>query len=91
MAAVGERFRDIPGVVQIDLGQAKFGGNDIRAKRMAGGWEIEFILSIGVNQQHSWKFKAGDNNQVSLLKEAGNPLPTWMKCNADDKNVVAKF
>ena len=91
MAAVGERFRDISGVVQIDLGQAKFGGNDIRAKRMAGGWEIEFILSIGVNQQHSWKFKAGDNNQISLLKESGNPLPAWMKCNADDKNVVAKF
>ncbi len=91
MAAISERFRDIPGVMQIDLGQAKFSGNDIRAKRIGGGWEIEFVLAIGVNQQHSWKFKALDNNQVSLLKESGNPMPSWMKCNIEDKNLVAKF
>ncbi|MBL7814878.1 MAG: hypothetical protein JNL70_07705 [Saprospiraceae bacterium] len=91
MAAIAERFRDIQGVVQIDLGQAKFSGNDIRAKRVGGGWEIEFILAIGINQQHSWKFKATDNNQVSLLKESGTPLPAQMKCNLDDKNIVAKF
>ncbi len=91
MAAVGERFRDIPGVAQIDLGQAKFSGNDIRAKRISGGWEIEFLLAIGVNQQHSWKFKALDNNQVALLKESGNPLPAWMKCNLEEKNFIAKF
>jgi hypothetical protein len=91
MAAIGERFRDIPGVVQIDLGQAKFSGNDIRARRTSGGWEIEFVLAIGVNQQHSWKFKASDNNQISLLNESGSPLPSWMKCSVEDKNVVAKF
>lgn len=91
MAAISERFRDIPGVMQIDLGQAKFSGNDIRAKRIGGGWEIEFVLAIGVNQQHSWKFKALDNSQVSLLKESGNPMPSWMKCNIEDKNLVAKF
>jgi hypothetical protein len=91
MAAISERFRDIPGVMQIDLGQAKFSGNDIRAKRIGSGWEIEFFLAIGVNQQHSWKFKALDNNQVSLLKESGNPLPSWMKCNLEEKNMFAKF
>ncbi len=91
MAAISERFRDIPGVMQIDLGQAKFSGNDIRAKRIGGGWEIDFILAIGVNQQHSWSFKALDNNQVYLLKESGSPMPSWMKCNIEDKNLVAKF
>ena len=76
MAAISERFRDIPGVMQIDLGQPKFSGNDIRAKRISGGWEIEFVLAIGVNQQHSWKFKASDNNHITLLNESGNPLPS---------------
>ncbi len=91
MAAISERFRDIPGVMQVDLGQAKFSGNDIRAKRIGGGWEVEFVLAIGVNQQHTWKFKALDNSQVSLLNESGSPLPAWMKCSTEDKNVVAKF
>ena len=91
MAAISERFRDIPGVMQVDLGQAKFSGNDIRAKRIGGGWEIEFVLAMGVNQQHSWKFKSMDNNQVSLLKESGNPMPSWMKCNVEDKNIFAKY
>jgi hypothetical protein len=92
MAAIAERFRDIPGVMQIDLGQAKFSGNDIRAKRVAGAWEIEFILSTGVNnQQHIWKFKAADTGQVSLINESGAPLPAWMKCELPTKALAFKF
>ena len=91
MAAIAERFHDIPGIVQIDLGQAKFSGNDIRAKRITGGWEMEFILVIGVNQQHTWLFKALDNSQVSLLKESGSPMPSWMKCDVEEKGLVARF
>ena len=91
MAALADKFRDIQGVVQTDLGSTKLGGNDIKARKIGGGWEIDFVLSIGANQQHTWKFKALDNGQVSLLKESGEPLPSWMKCESPDKNLVARY
>ena len=91
MAALADKFRDIQGVVQTDLGSTKLGGNDIKAKRVGGGWEIDFVLSINATQQHTWKFKALDSGQVSLLKESGEPLPTWMKCEKPDKNLVARY
>ena len=84
------QFDNIAGIVQVDLGLPKFGGNDIKAKRISGGWEIDFIYSFSATagsngKQHVWKFKALDNGQVTLLKEAGEPLPAWMKCDVDGK------
>jgi hypothetical protein len=80
MAALADRFREIPGVMQTDLSSPKLGGNDIKARRVQGSWEIDFILSIGGNKQHIWKFRVLDNGQTSLLKEMGEPLPDWMRC-----------
>ena len=37
MAALADKFRDIPGVMQTDLGSTKLGGNDIKAHRTSGG------------------------------------------------------
>ena len=91
MAALADKFRDIPGVMQTDLGSTKLGGNDIKARRTSGGWEIDYILSINASQQHTWKFKALDNGQVSLLKESGEPLPSWMRCDSPDKTMVARY
>ncbi len=90
MAALAGQFDNIAGVVQVDLSLPKFGGNDIKAKRISGGWEIDFIYSFSATagsngKQHVWKFKALDNGQVTLLKEVGEPLPTWMKCDVDGK------
>ena len=96
MSALAGQFDNISGVVQIDLGLPKFGGNDIKAKRISGGWEIDFIYSFGATagssgKQHTWKFKALDNGQVTMLKELGEPLPSWMKCDTGDKvNFVSK-
>jgi hypothetical protein len=91
MAALADKFRDIQGVVQTDLGSTKLGGNDIKARRVGGGWEIDYVLSINATQQHTWKFKALENGQVSLLKEAGEPLPAWMRCETPDKTMVARY
>jgi hypothetical protein len=95
MAALASQFDNIPGIVQIDLGLPKFGGNDIKAKRVTGGWEIEFLYSFGgtagaSGKIHSWKFKALDNGQVSLLKEGGEPLPTWLRCDNNADKVASK-
>jgi hypothetical protein len=95
MAALAGQFDNIPGVVQIDLGVPKFGGNDIKAKRVTGGWEVEFIYSFGGTaggggKIHTWKFKALDNGQVSLIKEGGEPLPTWMRCDNNELKMASK-
>jgi hypothetical protein len=95
MAALAGQFDNIPGVVQIDLGLPKFAGNDIKAKRITGGWEIEFIYSFGGNagsggKIHTWKYKALDNGQVSLLKEGGETLPTWMRCDNNEGKLASK-
>jgi hypothetical protein len=95
MASLAAQFENIPGIAQIDLGLPKFGGNDIKAKRVTGGWEVEFIYAFGgvgnASKTHSWKFKALDNGQVSLVKESGEPLPSWMRCDLDVKsNIVSR-
>lgn len=95
MAALADQFSNINGVVQIDLGVPKFGGNDIKAKRITGGWEIDFIYAFGATaggggKQHIWRFKALDNGQVTLLKELGEPLPSWMRCDNENKPIASK-
>ena len=91
MAALADKFRDIPGVVQTELGSTKLNGNDIKVRKIAGGWEIDYILSINATQQHTWKFKALDNGQVSLIKELGEPLPAWMRCDTPDRTTAARY
>lgn len=93
MAALATAFEQIPGIVQIDLGLPKFGGNDIKARRLTGGWEIEFVLQFGATnatKSHSWKYKVTDSGNVSLLKEAGDPLPAWMRCDSEPKNLLSR-
>jgi hypothetical protein len=96
IAAVANQFESINGIVQVDLGLPKFGGNDVKAKRIAGGWEIDFIYAFGATaggngKQHIWKFKALDNGQVTLLKELGEPLPTWMRCDTNNSDNKVTF
>jgi hypothetical protein len=93
MAALATAFEQIEGVVQIDLGMPKFGGNDIKARRQSGGWEIEFVLQFGAanaTKSHSWKYKVTDSSVVSLVKESGDPLPAWMRCDNDSKNLLSR-
>ena len=92
MAALAASFENIPGVIQIDLGLPKFGGNDVKAKRIGGGWEIDFILQInsgGSLKQHVWKYRALDSGQVSFVQEVGEPIPSWMKCQNGDFNTLS--
>ncbi len=96
MSALAHQFENINGITQIDLGLPKFGGNDIRAKRISTGWEIDFIYSFGVSagssgKQHIWKFRCLDSGQVTLLKESGEPLPAWMRCDNDAKTITTRF
>jgi hypothetical protein len=83
MASLAAQLSEIPGVIQIDLGLPKLAGNDIKARRIIGGWEVDFILALGSGKKHIWKFRALDNAQITVLGETGDPLPTWMRCDKE--------
>jgi hypothetical protein len=94
MAAIANEFYNIEGVTEIDLNIPKVSGSDIKIKRKADAWEIEYILKFGGayseknGKIHSWKYKTTDNGSVTFLSETGEPIPTWMKCNAKDETLV---
>jgi hypothetical protein len=97
MAALASKFDDIKDVVQIDLGVPKLQGNDIKARRVGGAWEIDFVLQFGSSgaggaKQHTWKYQVLDNGTAKLLKESGEPIPAYMKCSngEEPKNFVSK-
>ena len=86
IAALANEFQNIDGVTEIDLGIPKILGNDINAWRVAGGWEIEYIMrfgswSAGKGKQHVWKFKFNDSGKTQFLSEWGDEIPAWMQCD----------
>lgn len=88
MAALANEFDNIEGVTEVDLGLPKVGGNDIKMKRINGGWEFDFVLrfgaySDGAGKQHIWKYSATDAGKVAFVSEGGDPIPSWMKCETE--------
>ena len=86
MAAIAGSLEDIRGIKQVDLGAARYtSGNDIKVRPLSDGWEIEFILQFPdlnnpkAPKQHSWKYKANEKEEFTLLKESGEDVPTFMK------------
>lgn len=94
MTALSQEFRNINGVVDIDMNIPKVAGNDIKIVRVSGGWEVEYIMRFGAYagdpKVHYWRFKASDNTTVSLLKEGGDPIPSWMRCNMEEDLPLTK-
>jgi hypothetical protein len=92
MAALANEFNNVEGVAELDLGLPKVSGNDISMKRVSAAWEIDFILKFGAyagatsGKQHAWKYRALDNGEVTFLAESGDPIPTWLKCDAGATN-----
>ncbi len=89
MAALANEFESIEGVAEIDLGLPKVGGNDIRMKRIATGWEIDYVLKFGTygeggGKEHIWKYQANDKAEVNFISEGGEPIPAWMKCETTE-------
>jgi len=85
MAAIANEFYNIEGVIDIDFGTPKIGGNDINLLRIDGGWEIQYVLRFGsyINGKgkvHIWKYHALDNGDIKFISEGGDPVPEWMRC-----------
>jgi hypothetical protein len=97
MAALANEFYNIEGVTEIDLNVPKIGGSDIKIKRKADGWEIDYLLKLGVTytdknaKTHVWKYTTTDAGKVTFVAETGEPLPAWMKCNTQEQPTVATF
>lgn len=85
MAAIANEFNNVEGVDEIDLGVPKVAGNDISARRIGGGWELDYILrfgswAAGKGKAHVWKYRVTDGGKVTFVADSGDPLPDWMKC-----------
>lgn len=93
MTALSQEFSNISGVVEVDMNIPKVAGNDIKVTRISGGWEAEYIMRFGAYagdpKMHFWRFRSMDNGAVTLLKEGGDPIPSWMRCNAEDDAPLA--
>lgn len=86
MEALANEFYNIDGVGEIDFSKPRIGGNDIKIKRISDGWEVEYILKFGSHisgdgKTHVWIYQAMDNGEVKFLREEGNPVPEWMRCD----------
>lgn len=95
MAALANEFYNVEGVSEIDLGIPKVGGNDIEVRRVSGGWEINYVLKFGSyisgnGKKHIWKYKAGDDGSVQFIAEEGDAVPSWMKCDFPDLDLLVK-
>lgn len=88
MAALANEFYNVEGVAEIDLGVPKVSGNDIQVRRVEAGWAVHYILRFGSQitgngKQHAWIYQANDKGEVRLLKEEGDPIPEYMRCEVD--------
>ena len=96
MAALANEFYNVEGVVTIDLGIPKIGGNDINMTRINNGWEVEYVLRFGSyisggGKIHIWKYRALDNGTIEFISEGGDPVPEWMRCGYLSEDLVSKF
>ncbi len=86
MAALANEFYNIDGITEIDLGIPEVKGNDIEIEKIAGGWNVTYILTIGsslldtTRKQHTWTYQISDDGNVNFISEDGEPIPEWMKC-----------
>ncbi len=91
MAALSNEFYNIEGIVEIDLGIPEVGGNDILIERRSNGWEVSYVLKFGgtyikgQGKQHTWSYLVSDSGTVTFKEEAGDPIPTYMKCSPTKK------
>jgi nitrate reductase NapAB chaperone NapD len=94
IASIATEIQNIPGVVSIDLSIPRLKGNDIKARRVNGAWEFDFLLHIGNaldNKVHQWKYKFLDNGNVQFISETGDPIPGHMRCMMEENLLVNKF
>ena len=93
MASLGTRFMEINGVVSVDPNTTKNAvkTTDIRARRVRDAWEFDFIYYISgvANKMHIWHFRVYDSGKVEFLRESGEALPQWLRCDAE-KPLAAK-
>ena len=55
---------------------------------MAGQFSIlRFGSQISGNgKQHVWIYQANDGGEIKLIKEGGDPIPEWMRCELELPN-----
>lgn len=79
MAAIANDLENKEGVEATDLRIPAVQGNDISARRIGSGWELDYQLRFGGNKSHIWKVRSMDDGTVSLAAESGDPVPDYLR------------
>lgn len=86
VTALANEFRNIDGVVDIDMGVPEIQGNDIELRRTPEGYRLDYILKVGGGisgeslQTHTWSWSISSSGEIKFIEEKGAPVPEWMRC-----------
>jgi len=83
IAPLAKDLSTIESITLVDLMEPNGDGNDIEIKKLASGWEINYIIKFdrcisGCKKRHTWSFEV-INDKVSFKGESGDELPKWMR------------
>lgn len=91
MAALAQEFGQIEGVNKIELSSKQSDGNDIQITFSGQQWLVTYFLKWGscmngCDKTHSWSFKVAADGKVQFIKESGDEIPAWMRCQTNPRN-----
>ena len=94
ISALAMQFEGIEGVNKTDLGVPRLRGNDIQVERSAGGWTVTYLLRFGApvggsGKEHRWIFQCSDELQSTFLREEGDDIPSYLRCQFGEHPMLA--
>ncbi len=83
IAPLAKDLSKVESVTLVDMMEPNGDGNDIEVKKLANGWEINYIIKFdgclsGCKKRHTWSFEV-INGKVNFKGESGDELPKWMR------------
>jgi uncharacterized protein YuzB (UPF0349 family) len=83
IAPLAKDLSTVESVTLVDMMEPNGDGNDIEIKKLANGWEINYIIKFdgcisGCKKRHTWSFEV-INGKVNFKGESGDELPKWMR------------
>jgi len=94
ITALANEFRNIDGVLDIDMGIPEIMGNDIKLRRTPEGYRLDYILKVGGGiggeklLTHTWSWSVSSAGKVKFIEEKGAPVPEWMRCQLHPQSQI---
>lgn len=86
IASIAKDLSTVESITLVDMMEPNGDGNDLEVKKIANGWEINYVIKFdgcisGCKKRHTWTFEVTNNGKVTFISESGDDLPMWMKRN----------